>query len=90
MKNIPGGMISGLSEDVLQFVTNESSERYVHEIYVSEEFMSDVLSEEQLLPVLNTEQEEQLRAIDGDCQSKITQMQTKDHVQKFKIFFRKI
>lgn len=33
--NVPGRIISGLDEEMLSFVTSESSERFVNELFVS-------------------------------------------------------
>ena len=84
MDNIPGGMISGLDEELLTFVTEESSERFVHEI--SSAFYNELAAIEKMDKVLSDEEEQKLVELEASSNSVATDKQTKMWVTKFKEF----
>ena len=56
-------MISGLNEEMMNFVTNESMERYVYEI--DDQFFEQLASIDNDLPTLTSEQKKDLIDIDN-------------------------
>lgn len=86
MDNIPGGMISGLDEELLTFVTEESSERFVHEI--SSSFFNELEAIEKMDKVLSDEEEQKLIELEASSNSVATDKQTKMWVTKLKEFLK--
>ena len=85
IENIPGGMISGLSDEQLQFVTLESGERFLTELSV--DFQVD-LDRDRELPSLTEEQLSYLNSIEKIAIPKATSNQTKQHVKQFREFLK--
>ena len=82
--NIPNGMISGLSGDMLDFVTEVSNERYVYEL--DQRFFNELEAIENVDSTLSKEQEEELIQLEKSAQPASTQNQTQKWVKKFKDF----
>ena len=85
LMNIPGGQISGLSNEDLQFVTSESAQRYLREL--SDEFRKN-MEEDHNLPTLTQDQLDYLRTIEESSVPKSTANQTNQHVAKLRTFLR--
>ena len=85
LMNIPGGQISGLSDENLQFVSSESAQRYLREL--SDEFRKN-MEEDHNLPTLTQDQLDYLRTIEESSVPKSTANQTNQHVAKLRTFLR--
>lgn len=89
MSNIPNGMISGLSEEELNWVTEQSVDRLVKEldpnfIYAMEENFDELDSQD----ILPRELEEEMRAFENENIPVSTRESTKRYTEKFKSFLR--
>ena len=82
--NIPNGMISGLSSDMLDFVTEMSNTRHVHEL--DERFYHELQTTEYPDCILTEQEEEELIKLEKSAQPTSTQNQTKKWVNLFKDF----
>jgi len=56
LQNIANGVISGLNEEMMNFVTNESMERFVYEI--DDQFFEQLTSIDNDLPTLTSEKKD--------------------------------
>jgi len=82
-ENIPGNMISGLSDEVLQWVTSESGDRYLTELSYTftEEIEKMEVFEDIDDDILNA-----LKKAESEITPKSTKQQTDYHIKKFKDF----
>ena len=79
-------MISGLHDELLTFVTEESSERFLHEL--SSSFFNELEAIEKMDKVLSDEEEQKLVELEASSNSVATDKQTKTWVTKFKEFLK--
>ena len=86
LENIPNSMISGVGDDILEFVTNESSNRFIVEL--DEQFKNE-LQQLDSFPTLSDEDLEELKRIETSAIPKGTQDQTNRHCKMFREFLRK-
>ena len=87
LQNIPSNMISGMSGDDLQWVSHESSERYISEL--SRSFQQDLenwYAEE--IPALDSDISDILRNAEKESIPRSTAKQTMSHIKKFKSFLQ--
>ena len=86
MKNVPGGIIGGLDEEMLDFVTRESSERFVNEL--SSSFLQELENIDRMDKFLTEEAEILLTDLENSRKSSSTEKQTKNEMQcKSGLFF---
>ena len=84
LSNIPGQMISGLSDDVLDFVTEASMERYVQELDPG--FLQEIMEADSFDDVLSEDQQKYLLNLEKSAIPASTNDQTKKWVKNFKQF----
>ena len=84
MENIPGGIISGVDDNFLDFLSRESCERYISELSIS--FQNELNETEQMDKTLSPEQETFLTELENNSVSSSTDCQTKKWVAKFRRF----
>ena len=58
LNNIPGKMISGLSTEMLNFVSEASSSRFLYEL--DQTFLDELLTTDEMDSILSKEEEEKL------------------------------
>lgn len=85
--NIPGGIIPELSDDLVEFVTNESANRYMIELDAT--FISSLNDTDNLDNVLTPEQNEYLTNLEKEAIATSTRIQTKTWIAKFRAFLEK-
>lgn len=81
--NVPNQQISGLNDEMLNFVSKESGDRYVLEL--SDQFFEE-LQETDTLPVLSATELDELTKLEKSNIPKSTLDQTKRHVESFRKF----
>lgn len=86
LENIPNGLISGLSTDVLDFVTHESNDRYMIEL--DQSFLDNLLTTEDLDKSLSPDQEKMLIELEQSGQATSSENQTKKWVKEFKTYLK--
>ena len=84
MENIPGGIISGVDDNFLDFLSRESCERYISELSIS--FQNELNETEQMDKTLSPEQEIFLTELENNSVSFSTDCQTKKWVATFRRF----
>ena len=84
LSNVPGQMISGLSDDILDFVSEASMERYVREL--DPDFLQEIKETDNFDDVLTEDQEKYLLNLEKAAIPASTDNQTKKWAQKFKKF----
>ena len=83
LANVPNNQISGLTDEMLNWVTNESGERYITELTKSFE---DKLNEIEVYEDVDEETLKTLREAESKIVPQSTQKQTKNHIKRFKEF----
>ena len=86
LNNIPGKMISGLSTEMLNFVSEASSSRFLHEL--DQTFLDELLTTDEMDSILSKEEEEKLIELEKSAQPTSTKIQTKKWVQEFRNFLK--
>lgn len=86
LANVPGNEISGLSTEILDFITKESENRYLLEL--SNNFQNELNNLEKDFPMLTPDQLEELNQIEKSSIPAGTGAQTQRHVSKFQKFLR--
>lgn len=81
--NVPNEMISGLNDEMLDFVSRESGDRCVLEL--SDQFRKE-LQETDSLPVLSAAELDELAELEKSNVPKSTSDQTRRHVESFRKF----
>ena len=84
LDNIPGGMLSGVDDSMLDFVIQESNNRYMTELDKS--YLVALSTSESMETVLTEQQEEMLNELEKSALSTSTENQTKKWVSKFRSF----
>lgn len=86
LRNIPGGMISGLSTNELEWVSIESCDRFLSEL--SPSFFDDMEAENMIeeYSTLDRDITVQMDDLEKELTPKGTQHQTISHIRKFKTF----
>ena len=79
--NVPNGEISGLDSETLDFVTQESNDRYVSEI-------DSTIFEGEPIPDLSPDLEEYLQRLEKEFIPKSTSSQNKRTVERFRSFLQ--
>ena len=87
LENIPDAMVSGLSTEMLDFVTSESNYRYLKELDVF--FLNQLENLEKMDKTLTNEQENQLNELEMYGNAKSSEEQSRRWVKEFKSFLRK-
>ena len=84
LDNIPGGTLSGVDDSMLDFVIQESNNRYITELDKS--YLAALSTSESMETVLTEQQEEMLNELEKSALSTSTENQTKKWVSKFRSF----
>lgn len=86
LQNIPGKQLSGLDNELIDFITNESNERYLHEL--SKDFSEEVNNINNIFPEISLTEDEilELENLENSSIPFGTDQQTKRHTQMFKTF----
>ena len=84
--NVPLDELSGVSSELLEFITNESDERYLHEL--DTKFLDTNLGELNDIPDITSEDIENLDKLEKDNVPSSTANQTRRHVDRFRDFLR--
>ena len=83
LTNVPNEQISGLSDEMLNFVSKESGERYIWEL--GDQFFEE-LQETETLPGLSAIELNELAKLEKSNIPKSTNDQTKRHVESYRKF----
>lgn len=87
LTNIPGEMISGASDEMLEWLSVQSGERFVSEI--SNEFLTMLNQDDNDIPPdIDQEIDEKLKALEEEAIPQSTEAQTRRYVEKFRLFLR--
>lgn len=86
LQNVPGKCINGMDDELLDFITAESNDRYIIELENC--FHEELLHMEQNLPQLNKEDLEDLDKIESESIAVGTDAQTKRHALMFRNFLQ--
>ena len=76
--NIPGNILSGVDDAMLDFITNESSDRYITELDPT--FFNAIVETDKLDQVLSEERNDILTQLEKDAIANSTEKQTKSWV----------
>jgi len=83
LRNLPNNEVSGLSDEMLEWVTTESGERYISEL--SKSFQDD-LDQMEVYEDVDDEILQTMKNAETSATPLSTKMQTESHVRRFKSF----
>lgn len=84
LDNVPGGMISGLSDDMLEWVSKESNNRELIEL--SSSFVNQILSNEREIGDISEEIDVELKKLEDESVPKSTKLHMEKYSNKFMTF----
>ena len=84
--NVPTEDLGGVSTELLDFITNESDERYLHEL--DSQFLTANLGEFDNIPNITIEDIENLNKLEKESIPSSTATQTRRHVNLFRDFLK--
>ena len=83
LQNVPGNEICGMRDDLLQWVTSKSDERYLHEL--SDSFLQ-MLNDDESSEIISPQITKELDLLEREFTPKSSLKQQESTIKRFKVF----